>query len=106
MNFYDKVFYALKLVPKGEVTTYGDIAKFIGLPKNSRQVGWALHKNPQPIVNPCHRVVFADGSLAKGFAFGGIDVQKDLLQSEGVKVENYKVDLTKYRHNFIGEIGE
>jgi methylated-DNA-protein-cysteine methyltransferase-like protein len=61
-------------------------------------VGRALHFNPQPIVIPCHRVVFADGSLSPSFAFGGIDAQKCLLNSEGVEVNNhYKVDLKKYR---------
>ena len=70
-NFFEKVYDVVRLVPKGKVTTYGQIAKFLGHPRMSRQVGWALHQNPYPGDVPCHRVVFADGSLARGFAFGG-----------------------------------
>ena len=50
----------------------------------SRQVGWALHVNPNPYETPCHRVVNRRGKLAPAFAFGGIDVQKQLLLKEGV----------------------
>ena len=97
-SFFNAVYEALKQIPKGKVITYGDIAKLIGAPRCARQVGWALHNNPKPIEIPCHRVVFADGSLSKGFAFGGILAQKALLESEGVEVsEDYKVDLKKYR---------
>lgn len=97
-SFFNAVYEALKQVPKGKVITYGEIARLIGAPRCARQVGWALHNNPEPIKIPCHRVVFADGSLSKGFAFGGIDAQKALLESEGVQVsQDYKVDLKKYR---------
>ncbi len=97
-GFFNAVYQAVKLIPKGKVATYGDIAKAIGAPKSARQVGWALHSNPYPGVVPCHRVVFANGSLCTGFAFGGIDIQKAMLESEGVTVtEDYKVDLNKYR---------
>ena len=61
-------------------------------------MGWALHTNPQPGVIPCHRVVFANGSVCTGFAFGGKDVQRAMLRAEGVEVsDDYKVDLKKYR---------
>ena len=98
MNFFEQVYEVVKQVPQGKVTTYGDIARAMGSPRASRQVGWALHVNPYPGVVPCHRVIFADGKLSYGFAFGGIDIQKDLLQKEGVEVsDDYKVDLKKYR---------
>lgn len=97
MNFNQRVYAVLREVPKGKVTTYGDIARLIGAPRCARQVGWALHSNPEPIVNPCHRVVFKDGSLTDGFAFGGKDMQAQLLQEEGVPVVDGKIDMTKYR---------
>lgn len=53
-------------------------------PRNARFVGYALHSNPEPGVIPCHRVVFRDGSLAPGFAFGGSERQRLLLEEEGV----------------------
>ncbi|MDE6105328.1 MAG: MGMT family protein, partial [Clostridia bacterium] len=53
---------------------------------------------PEQGVIPCHRVIFADGALSYGFAFGGIEVQKAMLLSEGVEVSaDNKVDLKKYR---------
>ncbi|MGN0803933.1 MAG: MGMT family protein [Candidatus Coproplasma sp.] len=97
-GFSEKVYNIVEAVPKGKVITYGEIARLIGAPRCARQVGWALHNNPKPIEIPCHRVVFADGSLSKGFAFGGILAQKALLESEGVEVsKDYKVDLKKFR---------
>ncbi len=95
-NFFEKVYEAVKLIPSGMVTTYGEIAKFLSCPNYSRQVGWALHKNPYPIIVPCHRVVFADGSLSPAFAFGGHAIQKDLLANEGVTFKGDKVDMVKH----------
>ncbi len=97
-DFFNAVYEFVKRVPAGRVVTYGDVARAIGSPRASRQVGWALHCNPQQGVIPCHRVVFADGSLAPGFAFGGREVQKAMLESEGIEVsEDFKVNLSKYR---------
>lgn len=96
-GFFEKVYEVIQKIPEGKVTTYGDVARLCGNPKMSRQVGWALHGNPKPGVYPCHRVVFADGRLTEGFAFGGREVQAALLESEGVVVENFAVDLKKYR---------
>ncbi|MCD8372361.1 MAG: MGMT family protein [Clostridia bacterium] len=98
-NFNQKVYEYVKTVPPGKVVTYGQVACAIGCPHSARQVGWALHKNPEFGVIPCHRVVFADGSVCAGFAFGGKDVQKAMLESEGVEVADYKIDLKKFRWN-------
>lgn len=97
LNFNQRVYEIVKQVPLGKVTTYGAVARAIGAPRCSRQVGWALHSNPQPGVIPCHRVIFKDGSLTDGFAFGGRDVQRAMLEAEGVTVsDDYKVDLSVY----------
>lgn len=94
-NFFEKVYKAVKLIPRGKVCTYGEIAKFLRMPHHARQVGWALHKNPHPIKVPCHRVVFADGTLSPAFAFGGENRQKELLLSEGVQFKDDKVDMQR-----------
>lgn len=95
-EFFNRIFEVVKQVPFGKVTTYGTVARLAGSPRASRQVGWALHNNPQPGIIPCHRVVFKDGSLTQGFAFGGRDVQKGMLLNEGVTFsEEYKVDMIK-----------
>ncbi len=97
-GFNKAVYEAVKRVPAGKVSTYGDIARAIGAPRCARQVGWALHVNPEQGVIPCHRIVFKDGSLASGFAFGGPEVQRAMLESEGVEVSaDDKINLEKFR---------
>ena len=96
MTFDERVYEYLKTVPKGRVTTYGMIARAIGYPRAARQVGNALHRNPTPVVIPCHRVVNREGRLAPAFAFGGIEKQAQLLRSEGVEVKDGYVDIEKY----------
>lgn len=83
-GFFQKVYAAVRRVPRGRVVTYGQVAAECGSPRMARFVGYALHVNPEPGVTPCHRVVFKDGSLAPGFAFGGPDAQRELLAEEGV----------------------
>lgn len=96
-NFFDKVYSTVKLIPKGKVATYGQIAEMCGSPRASRIVGTALHRNPEPIVIPCHRVVNRFGGLAPEFAFGGKQIQRELLESEGVNVsDDFTVDLSVY----------
>ncbi len=102
MGFFEKVYEVVKKVPRGKVITYGQVAAACGSPKASRQVGWALHCNPSQGVIPCHRVVFKDGSLTDGFAFGGREVQKAMLEREGVEVgADYKIDMKKYGNGGI-----
>ena len=101
-DFFNRVYEVVKQVPEGKVITYGQVARAVGAPRCARQVGWALHSNPQPGVIPCHRVVFRDGSLTDGFAFGGRDVQKAMLINEGVTFkEEYKVDIEKHGWNIL-----
>lgn len=83
-DFSDKVFEQVRRIPRGKVSTYGQIARLIGAPRSARYVGWALRNNDEPVKTPCHRVVFKDGKLAEGYAFGGDGVQRDLLKEEGV----------------------
>lgn len=97
MSFFENVYEAVQLIPRGKVATYGQIARMIGAPRSSRAVGYALHVNPRPGVIPCHRVVNREGRLAPAFAFGGPEIQAQLLESEGVRVSaDFAVDLGKY----------
>ena len=83
-NFFAMVYEVVKRIPKGRVTTYGNIAKILGKPNMSRQVGWALHANPSPETIPCYRVVNRFGEVSKAFAFGGENAQRALLEQEGI----------------------
>lgn len=97
-GFFGSVYEMVAQVPAGMVATYGQIAKLVGEPRRARYVGYALHVNPQPGVIPCHRIVFADGRLAEGFAFGGPEAQRTLLEDEGVAfLANGHVDLQASR---------
>ena len=95
-GFFERVYRYVGSVPAGRVVTYGQVAAAVGAPRCARQVGWALHVNPEPGVIPCHRVVNREGRLAPAFAFGGTDAQARLLQAEGVEVADGRVDLGKY----------
>ena len=88
-----RIYEAVKKIPKGKVATYKTIAAVAGEPKMARAVGNALHKNPDPDHIPCYRVVNSKGMLAEAFVFGGADVQKNLLEADGIEVNDNKVDL-------------
>lgn len=97
MNSFEIIYEKVCMIPRGRVATYGQIAALAGNPRWSRVVGYALHVNPKPGVIPCHRVVDRNGRLSPAFAFGGINMQAELLAAEGVKVsEDGHVDLKEY----------
>ena len=91
-----RIYAAVRSIPKGKVATYSQIAQMAGNRKMCRAVGNALHKNPDPEGTPCYRVVNSAGHLSGAFAFGGPDVQRKLLEADGIEVIDGKVDLEKY----------
>ena len=87
----DRDVYDLLLkIPAGKVSTYGDLAKALGNPLASRQVGRILGRNPNPIKVPCHRVVMSDGKV--GGYFYGSDRKKELLKKEGISFTDENVN--------------
>ena len=97
MNTFEKIYDAVRKIPKGKVCTYGQIAAMAGNPRWSRIVGYALHVNPEPGIIPCHRVVTKNGEVSKAFAFGGENMQRVLLAEEGIEfLEDGRVDIKKY----------
>ncbi len=90
MNDLDRrVYKKLLKVPKGKVTTYGELAKAVGLKNGQRAIGKIMNKNPYPVIIPCHRVVKSDGKI--GGYFYGQDVKTKMLSREGIQIENGKV---------------
>ncbi len=83
-EFQARVLEAEYRIPRGSVSTYGRIARHIGVPMGARAVGGALARNPFPILIPCHRAIRSDGRLG-GFQ-GGIEMKRLLLQYEGVEI--------------------
>lgn len=95
-NFRQEVYRIVSKIPKGKVSTYGQVAVMLGRPRGGREVGWMLHSNDDLMV-PCHRVVDRNGRLAQNFAFDGWFEQRRRLLAEGVKFKDEKhVNLAKY----------
>lgn len=94
-----EVYRVVKEIPKGKVTTYGQIGKILDM--NPRLVGRILHENPDPENIPCHRVVSSLGGVSKKYAFGGNEAQKRKLKQEGVEFIRDRVNLKKclYKRN-------
>jgi methylated-DNA-protein-cysteine methyltransferase-like protein len=90
-NFFDKVYSVTLKIPFGRVTTYGAIANYLGSKKSARVVGWAMNASHIKEDIPAHRVVNRTGLLTGKKHFFGINLMRQLLESEGVKVENDQV---------------
>lgn len=91
-NFFIRVYRVVQLIPEGRVTTYGAIARYTGSPGASRMVGWAMNASHlQPDFIPAHRVVNRKGLLTGKQHFRHPDLMQQLLESEGMRVENDQV---------------
>ena len=86
-DFTRRIYEVVKSIPAGRVMSYGRVAALAGNTRGARGVGFALHRNPEPGVIPCHRVVFRDGSVCTGYAFGGPDVQRRLPGRRSIKLK-------------------
>lgn len=93
----EQVYRILQNIPRGRVVTYGQIAEILGNKHYARTVGNILHVNPDGKKYPCYKVVNSKGYLARQYAFGGIEKQKEKLELDGIEVRDYKVDLKKYQ---------
>lgn len=88
-DFYEKVFEVVRQIPPGRVTSYGAIARYLGTAGSSRMVGWAMNlSHHQEVYVPAHRVVNRNGLLTGKVHFGSPDVMQELLENEGVTVED------------------
>lgn len=98
MKLEDKVYKKLLEVPKGQVTTYGELAKAVGLKNGQRAIGRIMNKNPYPVIVPCHRVIMSSGKVG-GYAWGE-RVKTNMLAKEGVQIKNGKIADSKIIHRF------
>jgi O-6-methylguanine DNA methyltransferase len=96
--FDQDVLHVVQSIPKGQVRPYSWVAYQIGRPKAVRAVGSALHRNPVPVLIPCHRVVRSDGSIGE-YVFGS-SVKRRLLDEEGTNVEEM-TDLGRHGVHYI-----
>ncbi|MCR5762216.1 MAG: MGMT family protein [Treponema sp.] len=91
-----KIYSAVRLIPRGKVATYSQIAALMGNCNLRRYVGNVLHKNPCNERTPCHRVINAKGSCSCNFAFGGEEEQKKKLEAEGIVFVSGHVDMSRH----------
>jgi len=99
-QFKGAVVAAVKRVPRGRVVSYGQVAAYLGAPRASRQVGWALHTlDGRDLDCPWWRVVNNEGRISiRGNLYATAEAQKKLLEKEGIKIgKNYHFDIEKYR---------
>lgn len=97
-KFKDKVIETVRLIPKGKVVSYGQVALMVGIPRAARQVGWVLHTFGEDRITPWWRVVNRDGYISIKNPKYPADLQKKLLEKDGLKVgKNMRVEIEKYR---------
>ncbi|MCV0412828.1 MGMT family protein [Nitrosarchaeum sp.] len=89
MSIDKKIYKKLLEVPKGKITTYGELAKAVGLKNGQRAVGKIMNKNPYPVIIPCHRVIKSNGKIG-GYAYGE-EIKSNMLSKEGIKIQNGKI---------------
>lgn len=89
MSLDKRIYKKLLEVPKGKVTTYGELAKAVGMKNGQRAVGRIMNKNPYPVIIPCHRVIKSDGKVG-GYAYGE-EIKSNMLTKEGIKIKNGKI---------------
>jgi methylated-DNA-protein-cysteine methyltransferase-like protein len=98
-DFFSKVYEVTKCIPYGRITSYGAIARYLGTGRSARMVGWALnvsHSNQEFI--PAHRVVNRSGLLTGKHHFGNSTTMKQLLENEGIIIENDRI--INFEENF------
>lgn len=95
---YQRIYRAVRKIPRGRVATYGDIAGLAGYPGRARQVGYALHALPAGSSVPWHRIINASGRISLPPEGGGLD-QRFRLMEEGVRVDpGGKVSLAEFHY--------
>jgi methylated-DNA-protein-cysteine methyltransferase-like protein len=105
LDFFDNVYAIVRLIPKGRVTSYGAIAKALGVGGSSRMVGWAMNDSHKLGDVPAHRVVNRNGLLTGKMHFLSPTYMEELLFLEGITVKNDKiVDFPNYFWNPMDEI--
>src|SRR5512135_949499 len=91
-DFFSRVYDVVMMIPTGRVTSYGAIARYIGSGRSARMVGWALNvSHGRSGFIPAHRVVNREGLLTGKFHFGNSTTMQQLLENEGLHVEDDRI---------------
>ncbi|ROL61030.1 MGMT family protein [Bacteroidetes/Chlorobi group bacterium ChocPot_Mid] len=95
-DFFEKVFWIVRQIPYGKVSTYGHIGEAIGLKSSARMVGWALNSVAGDLSIPCHRVVNRNGELTGKRYFATPDMMREMLEAEGIEFIGEHVNMEKH----------
>ena len=99
MDLKEKIYERLRQVPKGKVVTYGELAKACN--SNAfRFVGTCMKTNPDPVKTPCYKVVLSNGEIGNYSGVGGVKSKISKLKSDGIEINNGKIDLNKFGWKF------
>lgn len=90
-SFFDNVHDLARQIPFGRVSTYGAIAKHLGMARSARMMGWAMNASHNLDDVPAHRVVNRVGLLSGKHHFEGTNLMQQLLESEGIQVKNNQI---------------
>lgn len=91
VNFFERVYAVVRLIPYGRVTSFGAIAKALGTARSARMVGWAMNASHSLDDVPAHRVVNRNGLLTGKLHFDGTNLMQQLLENEGIKIIDNQV---------------
>lgn len=94
-DFFHNVFDVVRLIPEGRVTSYGAIAKYLGAPRSSRMVGWAMNASHKEEGIPAHRLVNRNGLLSGRHHFNPPEAMEQRLVAEGIDVKEHQVQSLK-----------
>ena len=100
-DFFSRVYATVARIPAGRVSTYGHLARHLGMGRSARTVGWALKlvatSDAGPLAVPCHRVVNRAGALTGRLHFETPTVMEERLRAEGVAfTDDGRVDLARH----------
>ncbi len=96
-SLFAQIYAMVQQIPSGHIATYGQIAAWVGLQNGARTVGWALNSLPEKSGVPWHRVINAQGGLSCPTDISGFNVQRALLESEGIEFDAAgKIDRKRY----------
>ena len=106
-GFFQRVYKVVLLVPRGRVSTYGAIARYLGSPGAARMVGWAMNQShTAPEYIPAHRVVNRNGLLTGKHHFDGTQLMQEMLENEGAIIsENRILNMEEMFWDPVEELG-
>jgi methylated-DNA-protein-cysteine methyltransferase related protein len=91
-SFFEKVYQVVCQIPSGRATSYGAVARYLGTGRSARMVGWAMNASHTSLLSiPAHRVVNRNGLLTGKHFFGGSNIMQQLLENEGIEVEDNQI---------------